>query len=145
MDEIADVILTGLKQIPTPKGTVYHGMKASESSFKGFGEAYFSTVAHGEIKGWKKHLRMTLNLIVVYGEIEFTIYDDREESPTLGKIQRVVLSRENNYKRLTIPPNVWFAFKGTGRGENILLNIASIEHNPEEAETKSLNEFNITL
>lgn len=145
MDEIADVILTGLKQIPTPKGTVYHGMKASESSFKGFGEAYFSTVAHGEIKGWKKHLRMTLNLIVVYGEIEFTIYDDREESPTLGKIQRVVLSRENNYKRLTIPPNVWFAFKGTGRGENILLNIASIEHNPKEAETKSLNEFNITL
>lgn len=145
MDEVADVILTGLKQIPTPKGTVYHGMKASEDSFKGFGEAYFSTVANGEIKGWKKHLRMTLNLIVIHGEIEFTIYDDREESPTLGKIQRVVLSRENNYKRLTIPPNVWFAFKGTGHGENILLNIASIEHNPEEAETKSLNEFNITL
>lgn len=145
MDEIADVILTGLKQIPTPKGMVYHGMKASEDSFKGFGEAYFSTVANGEIKGWKKHLQMTLNLIVIHGEIEFTIYDDRKESPTYGKTQRVALSRENNYKRLTIPPNVWFAFKGKSNGENTLLNIASIEHNPEEAETQSLNAFNITL
>lgn len=74
MDTIENVILTGLKKIPTPKGMVFHGLKASENSYKGFGEAYFSSVAPNEIKGWKRHSRMTLNLIVIVGEIEFTIY-----------------------------------------------------------------------
>lgn len=144
MDTIENVILTGLKKIPTPKGMVFHGLKASENSYKGFGEAYFSSVAPNEIKGWKRHSRMTLNLIVIVGEIEFTIYDTRPDSATHGHIQKVSLSREN-YNRLTLPPNVWFAFKGILSPENILLDIINEEHCPEEAETLPLETFNIPL
>lgn len=144
MDTIEGVILTDLKKVQTPKGMVLHGLKASENSYKGFGEAYFSSVAPGEIKGWKRHSRMTLNLIVITGEIEFTIHDTRPGSPTAGHIQKVSLSREN-YKRLTLPPGVWFAFKGISSSENILLDIINEEHSPAEAETLPLETFKIIL
>ena len=58
------VILTPLKQIYNSKGDIFHAMKKSDKGFNGFGEAYFSTILKGEIKGWKKHTRMTLNIIV---------------------------------------------------------------------------------
>jgi len=141
MDQIIkDLILTPLKQINHPKGDIYHGMKESDNGFYGFGEAYFSTIIKNEIKGWKKHTRMVLNLIVPVGEIEFVIYDDRVESPTYNNFFSVMLSQKN-YKRLTIPFGVWMAFKGIGEETNMLLNIASIEHNPSEAFTKELDEI----
>ena len=68
------VTLTPLKQITHPKGDIFHAMKASDDGFSGFGEAYFSTVNQGEVKGWKKHTEMTLNLVVVIGEIEFVVF-----------------------------------------------------------------------
>ena len=40
-----------------------------------------------------------------------------------------------HYQRLTVPPGIWVAFSGEGPGENIVLNIASIPHDPVEAET----------
>ncbi len=64
------VILTPLKKITHLKGDILHAMKKSEKEFSGFGEAYFSSVYKGKIKGWKKHNKMTLNIIVVKGEIE---------------------------------------------------------------------------
>ena len=79
------VILTPLKQIPHQKGDIFHAMKKSDIGFDGFGEAYFSTINKGEIKGWKKHTKMTLNLIVPVGEIEFVLFDNRENSQTYNK------------------------------------------------------------
>lgn len=141
MDQIIkDLIVTPLKQINHPKGDIYHGMKKSDDGFYGFGEAYFSTIVKDEIKGWKKHTKMVLNLVVPMGEIEFVIYDDREESPTFNNFFSIRLSQKN-YKRLTIPFGVWMAFKGIGEGTNVLLNIASIEHDPSEALIKELDEI----
>ena len=131
------VTLTPLKIIPHPSGDVLHGIKSSEDSFTGFGEAYFSTVNQGDIKGWKKHSKMTLNLVVPKGEIQFVIFDDRDKSTTQGKFMSVSLSLQN-YQRLTVSPGLWVGFKGLSL-ENILLNIASIEHNPTEATNMPLN------
>jgi len=120
------IIVTPLKQIHHPKGDIYHAMKESDNGFDGFGEAYFSTINKNEIKGWKKHIQMTLNLVVPVGEIEFVVYD--EECKEFFSIK---LS-QNNYKRLTVKPNAWMAFRGLGE-YNILLNLASIEHNSSES------------
>lgn len=128
------VILTPLKQIHNPKGDIFHAMKKSDNGYNGFGEAYFSTINKDDIKGWKKHTKMTLNLIVPCGEIEFVIYDEIEE-----KFFSVKLS-QNNYQRLTIKPNFWLAFRGIGE-YNMLLNLASIEHNPDEAVNINLSEI----
>ena len=133
--------MTSLKQIYHPKGDLFHGMKKCDPGFSGFGEAYFSTIYAGEIKPWKKHVRMTLNLIVPVGKIRFVMYDDRTESATQGETLDVEIGSEN-YKRLTIPPGVWMAFEGIGEELNLLLNIADIEHDPEEVERADMERFN---
>jgi len=135
---INGVILTPLKQIIHPQGDIYHGMKRSDDGFESFGEAYFSTIIKDEIKGWKKHSKMVLNLIVPLGCIEFIIFDDRINSSTKGKFFKVKLSKEN-YQRLTVPAGVWLAFRGIGDDLNMLLNVASIEHDPSEAISKELS------
>lgn len=138
---IEGVLLTSLKQIYHPKGDLFHGMKKCDPGFSGFGEAYFSTIYAGEIKPWKKHVRMTLNLIVPVGKIRFVMYDDRTESATQGETLDVEIGPEN-YQRLTIPPGVWMAFEGIGEELNLLLNIADIEHDPEEVERADIERFN---
>lgn len=134
---IDGIILTQLKSIFHPKGNVFHAMRKSDLGFSGFGEAYFSTINHGAVKGWKKHLRMTMNLVVPVGEIRFVIYDDRPESPTKRSFFEISLSQQN-YQRLTVPPGVWTGFKGVGNNLNLLLNLADIVHDPEESENISL-------
>jgi dTDP-4-dehydrorhamnose 3,5-epimerase len=128
---IEGVILTPLKIIPGESGDVLHAMKRTESSFCGFGEAYLSTIKKGAVKAWKRHREMTLNLVVLCGEIKFVLYDERQESSTCGEITEVTLSR-NNYQRLTVPPKVWMGFQGLEEGLNMLLNIADIPHDPYE-------------
>jgi dTDP-4-dehydrorhamnose 3,5-epimerase len=140
MDKIIDgIIITPLKQIFHPQGDVFHAMKKNDKGFAGFGEAYFSTVTQGEIKPWKKHLEMTLNLIVPVGKIRFVAFDDRKESLTCGAFNEFVLSVEN-YVRLTVPPHIWLAFEGLNE-YNLLLNIADLEHNPNEVERKAIDEI----
>lgn len=120
------IILRPLKQIYHPKGDIFHAMKKSDDGFNGFGEAYFSTINKGDIKGWKKHTKMTLNLIVPVGEIEFVVYNEETKEFFSVKLS------QNNYQRLTVKPGLWMAFRGCGE-YNILLNLASIEHDPNEA------------
>lgn len=129
------VTLTPLKQIHNPKGDIFHAMKKSDVGFDGFGEAYFSTIHKNDIKGWKKHTQMILNLVVPVGEIEFIIYDENK-----NKFFNVKLS-QNNYQRLTVSPNLWMGFRGIG-DHNMLLNLASIEHDPNESENLELNQIN---
>ena len=127
------VTLTPLRRIEHPKGDVFHAMKTSDKGFFGFGEAYFSTVNKFDIKGWKKHSKMTLNLVVVMGEVEFVVHNGID-------FFNVKLSK-GNYQRLTVEPGLWVAFRGLS-DENMLLNIASIEHDPSESENVDLGDFN---
>lgn len=119
--------ITPLKQIFHPKGDVYHAMKASDTGFAGFGEAYFTTVHHGETKGWKKHIKMHMNLVVPVGEVCFYLHNE-----TTAQTTPYILG-PGNYARLTVPPGYWMAFCGMSTGMNLVCNLASIEHNPEEA------------
>jgi dTDP-4-dehydrorhamnose 3,5-epimerase len=142
MDEIniEGVILTPLKKIIHPKGDILHGIKKNEHGYAGFGEAYFSTINKGEIKGWNRHRIMTLNLVVPIGEVTFILYDDRENNITEGKIFKVTLS-QNNYHRLTIPPGLWLAFKGNSNNTNLILNIANMEHDSNEIDRLDLGKI----
>ncbi|TFH42497.1 MAG: dTDP-4-dehydrorhamnose 3,5-epimerase [ANME-2 cluster archaeon] len=128
---IEGVVLTPLKIISGDSGDVLHAMKQTEPSFHGFGEAYFSTINQGAIKAWKRHHKMTLNLVVPSGEIKFVLFDERSDSPTYGEINEFTLSLQN-YQRLTVPPMVWLGFKGSGKGLNMLLNVSNIPHDPDE-------------
>lgn len=142
MDEINinGVILTPLKKISHPKGDILHGMTESDVGYAGFGEAYFSTITQDEIKGWNKHREMTLNLVVPIGSVTFIIYDNRKISLSKDQYFKVKLS-PNNYKRLTVPPGLWLAFKGNNPNTNLILNIASMTHDPDEVEKLNLDKI----
>ena len=118
--------LTKLNRIPHPKGDILHALKSSETSFLGFGEAYFTEIKKDKTKGWKKHTEMTMNLIVPIGTVKFHIWDDVIDQGYTASIGN------KNYARLRIPNGNWVAFSGHSN-YNLVLNIASIEHNPSEA------------
>lgn len=128
------VIISPLKKIYHPKGDIFHAIKKSDVGFSGFGEAYFSKINKGDIKGWKKHSQMILNLIVPVGEIKFVVYDDRKE-----EFYNINISQKN-YQRITIKAGLWVAFQGIAN-QNILLNLSNIEHNPDEAININLDEI----
>ncbi len=133
MGKIEGIVLTPLKIMEGSDGNVLHVLKKQEESFSEFGEAYFSTVKFNSVKGWKKHSLMTLNVAVPVGTIRFVLCDGRKDSATYNHIEEIELSIKN-YQRLTVPPGIWMAFKGVGEGLNMLINIASIQHDPTEAD-----------
>lgn len=140
LNSIDGVILSPLKIIENPLGNIFHGIKSSDLGFMGFKEAYFSTINYNQLKPWKKHLKMTLNLIVPVGKIRFVLYDERKNSDSYRKFLDVSLS-EKNYQRLTVPPNVWVSFKGVGNDLNLLLNVANLNHDPNEIIREKIDTF----
>ena len=135
------VKITPLSIIDTKGGDVLHAMKKSDHGYSGFGEAYFSTIEPQAIKGWKRHTEMVLNLIVPVGTVRFILFDDRDNQDNVNQFQEVTLSIEDGYSRLTIPPMIWVGFQGLGLQKSLVLNIANIEHSPEEVERKELAEI----
>ena len=119
-----------LSLIPGEKGSVIKLIQKDKNSFPRFGEAYLSTIKQNEIKGWKKHTKMTCNLVVVTGEIEFIIHDFKDEDQTIIESNNFLLNQDD-YKKLTIPPCLWFAFKGIAK-KNIVLNITDMMHDDAE-------------
>ena len=141
MGEIEGVVKTSLKVIHVTDGDVYHAIKVNDIGYVNFGEAYFSTIHSGVIKPWKRHTKMTLNLVVIKGLVRFVVHDDRPNSSSLGVTSEYVLGLPDNYFRLTISPGLWMAFQGLGEGTNILLNIADIPHDPAEADRGKKDDF----
>ena len=136
MDEIdiEGLILTPLKKIQHPKGDILHAMKKQDIGFSGFGEAYFSLIDIDAIKAWKRHLRMTLNIMVPLGAVQFVFFNDQ------GVMREEVIGLDR-YVRLTIPPGIWFGFRGLVAPYSLLMNIADIPHDPAEIERKELGAF----
>ena len=134
---IDGVLVTPLRLIDTPGGDVMHAMKQSDPGYIGFGEAYFSQVAHGAIKAWKRHREMTLNLVVPVGEVRFVLYDDQEDRQIF---QELVLST-SNFSRLTVPPMVWVGFQGLSSEGSVVLNIANLEHDSLEADKQEISQI----
>jgi dTDP-4-dehydrorhamnose 3,5-epimerase len=138
MGAVTDNIqITSLKQVAVEGGDVWHAMKNSDAGYSGFGEAYFSWVNPGVVKAWKRHLRMTMNLLVPVGCVRFVFWDGlsttmREES----------IGPESRYVRLTIPAGIWFGFQGRSASPSLVLNLASIIHDPLEVERLDFGALN---
>jgi dTDP-4-dehydrorhamnose 3,5-epimerase len=135
---IKDVLITPLDVFETTGGSVMHAMKNIDRGFVDFGEAYFSNINYNSVRAWKRHKKMTLNLVVPVGEIKFILFDNRNNE---GEFQEVIISR-SNYCRLTIPPMVWMGFQGLNKNGSTLLNIANIKHDPNEVDRIEIEKIN---
>lgn len=130
---IHDLRLTTLNQIIDERGAVYHYLKSTQETFKGFGEAYYSKINPAVIKGWKLHSLVHQHFCVPFGEIKIVIYDNRENSPTKGLFDEFILNDTNNYNLLSMPPNLWYSFKCLSENFSLLANIIDQLHKPEES------------
>ena len=136
---IHDVKITTLKIISDNRGKVMHMLRSDSSIFKNFGEIYFSTIYTNLIKGWHLHKEATLNYACVKGKVKLVLFDDRDSSPTKGKLYELILSPEN-YFLVTVPPNIWNGFKGLDKSESIIANCLTLPHNEKEMVRKEPND-----
>lgn len=128
---IEGVLQSPLKQFQDERGKVMHMLRATDSHFEKFGEVYFSWIYPGIIKGWHKHLEMTMNYAVPVGCVKVVLYDDRPKSLTYQKIGEYFLSPENYYL-LTIPYGLWYGFRAVGGNPAMIVNCSTIPHDPKE-------------
>jgi len=131
LDEIK---INQLTIIPTIGGDVLHAMRQSDAGCEGFGEAYFSWVTSGKVKGWKRHKLMTMNIVVPVGRVRFVFY-------TTEHMCRVEEIGADRYVRITVPPGIWFGFQGLVEQQSLVLNIANILHDPNEVERLELSKI----
>lgn len=133
---VEQILVTPLKRIQLSEGDVLHALKRGDSGYVHFGEAYFSMIGAGTVKAWKRHLRMTLNLVVPQGAVQFVFMDEQG-----AMREEVVGVQAGRYVRLTVPPGIWFGFKGLFGPHSMLMNVADIHHDPAEIERKGLAEI----
>ena len=131
---IDDICISKLNKIKVKNGDVFHGIKNSDLGFKNFGELYFSYIDFNAIKAWKMHKKMTMNLIMPVGNSLFVFMDQS------GNFRKEKIG-VNNYVRITVPPNIWFGFKGLSKSLNLLINLSDIIHSKKEVMNKKIIEI----
>jgi len=130
--------ISKLERIPNINGDLFKIIKTHDSCYKGFGELYISEINKNSIKGWKKHLKMTLNLVVMRGKIKFVFYDDNSFSRTYKKTFSILVKSSDKVK-LCVSPGIYMAFMGYK--DSMLINFADIEHDDREGVRLNLDQI----
>jgi dTDP-4-dehydrorhamnose 3,5-epimerase len=133
--KLGDILVTPLRRVEAAGGDVLHALKLTDAGFVAFGEAYFSLITAGSVKAWKRHTRMTMNLVVPKGKVRFVFCETDADGPDKFRVEDI---GEDFYARITVPPGVWFGFQGLANPQSLILNIANIAHDPDEVERLDL-------
>lgn len=140
MDSILDNIkFTNLPTIKVKGGNVMKIMKISDYKEFSFNEAYFSSIDFNYTKGWKMQLKMSSNICIPIGEVKFTFVSKD------FKYHKTYILGENNYGILSIPPKIWYSFKGLSEKTSLILNISDSEHDEKDIKKINLEEFPLKL
>lgn len=129
MGNIIDGVKTKkLKVIPDERGRLMEMLRCDDEIFEKFGQIYMTSVYPGVVKGWHYHKVQNDNFVVIKGMVKVVLYDDREGSPTRGKVNEFFLG-EHNQTLLHIPKLVHHGFKGIGTEEAIIINCTTESYN----------------
>jgi len=111
-----------------------HMLRRDDPHFVEFGEIYFTSIYRAVIKGWHRHVDMTLNYACPWGRVKLVMYDDREGSPTRGVLMELFLGPDD-YSLVVIPPMVWNGMKGMD-DVSLIANCATHPHDPVRTERR---------
>ena len=128
---IDGVAIRQAKVIPDERGRLGEIMRADDSWFKKFGQVYFTTTYPGVIKAWHSHKKQTDHFYVIRGTVKIALYDQRQDSPTLGTVNELYLG-EHCPGLLRIPPGVLHGWMCVGQTEAYIVNVVSELYNYEE-------------
>ena len=79
-----------------------------------------------------------MNILVPLGDVRFVFFLKTPDGAVNFLVKDIGVS---NYIRLTVPPGIWFGFKGISQSSSLVLNIASIPHNPNEVDRKNIDDI----
>lgn len=138
-----EIILRPLKRIPVSAGDVLHGVKMTDEGFFGFGEAYFSYIHHNVIKAWRQHTQYTANLICPLGQIKIMLYKEISKGKLANNYPKtfILSDQADQYHCLTIPPGIWYGFKGLAAPTNLIFSLLNGKHSPDEQRSLSPEAF----
>ncbi len=131
-----------IARITTASGAVLHMLRPDLPLLPGrvrkdgpafeVGEIYFSEVLPGVVNAWKRHSRQTQHFAVPAGRLGLVLYDGRDDSPTRGAVQTLVLGRQDSYVLVRIPCGVWYGFRALGESPALICNAPDMPHDPAE-------------
>ena len=130
---------TELKIISTDGGNIFHAYLKNNPDQIDIHEVYFSTINYNQIRGWKKHKDMTVNLIVPIGRVKVHMIQEIDSGFEHKRFEEIL--SQNPYFRLSISPGTWFAFEGLSKPKSLICNIADKPHDPLEISRKDFSFF----
>ncbi len=141
---IEGVKLKPLTVIPDERGRLFEVLRCDEKLFKKFGQVYITTTYPGIVKAWHLHKIQTDNFVCISGMLRVALYDDREDSPTRGRIDEFFVG-EHNLNLVVIPPGVWHGWKCVGQKEAIVLNVPTEPYNHQNPDEYRLNPYHCEI
>lgn len=114
--------------IKNTKGNIYKFSNSKKSLRNGVKDIYFTTIKEGKIKGWNYHKQYHSKLMVIKGKVVFYLKTNLNDK----KQYKITLS-ENKIEFISIPPRIFFSFKGIGKNKNIIINLLSGLHKDNES------------
>lgn len=130
---IADVEIKELKSHPDERGFFREIIRVTDSFFnEGFGQLSHSVMYPGVAKAWHVHPTQIDWWYVAIGNLKLVMYDLRENSPSRGVLQEVLLGENYPPRVVKIPAGVAHGCKVLGGGATHLFYVTSTVYNPEE-------------
>ena len=126
MELIDGVRMKKLRVIPDERGRLMETLRDDDELFIKFGQVYVTTVYPGVVKGWHYHKKQIDTMVCIAGMIKLVLYDNREESPTKGRLNEMFIGIHNPLL-VQIPAGVLHGFKCISESEAMIMNIPT-EH-----------------
>ena len=131
MKLIDGVMVKDLKVIPDQRGRLMEILRNDESIFSSFGQVYLTTTLPGVVKAWHLHKKQTDHVACVLGMIRLGLYDDRQDSPTLGVVNEFFMGMHRPML-VRIPPLVYHGWKCTSLEEALIVNTVTHPYDAQE-------------
>jgi dTDP-4-dehydrorhamnose 3,5-epimerase len=121
-----------LKVLPDDRGFLMEMLRADDPFFERFGQVYITGCRRGVAKAWHYHRKQTDHFVCVGGAALVALYDGREDSPTRGMVQDVILhsppTQDPVPLLLKIPPLVVHGFTAIDSEEARIINIPTFPY-----------------
>ena len=111
------------------RGMLMEILRADDSLFEKFGQAYITTAKPGFVKAWHYHKKQTDNFTCIKGKMRLVLFASRNNSKTKGELQEFTISVEENPLLVQIPKNVYHGFESANGEESIVLNVCTVPYN----------------
>jgi dTDP-4-dehydrorhamnose 3,5-epimerase len=141
-NNIQGVEIYPIEKIEGEASFIYKISKLGFPNHKNFQEIYCSCLYGNKIRGWYKHENVEQNFSVIKGSVNFVIYDPRHESLTKGRIEKIILDKEN-FASLHLPVGVWYSFRKVGGEEAYIINCLPLVYEELNSESLPINSNHI--